>query len=412
MGPKKHFPAKRVLREVRSEVPRVALLMETSREVGRGILRGIERYVRQHGPWSIHVWPGDYQQVLPDTKSWGGTGIITRTMHPETAKSVLQSGLPLVAIDLSEEQKAQGAPFQNCSEVYIDTFRVGVVGAEHLMQQGFGHYAFVGEVNNVSWSRLRRVGFAQRLEESGFAFYDYPTPRLSGRNWGKEVHRLGHWLRSLPKPIGLMAANDVRGRQVIEACYYYNIEVPLEVAVLGVDNDQLICNLCDPPMSSIAIDTETGGFRAAEILDILMQRERKTRKKNRFSLPPMKFTIQPTGVVSRRSTEFWAVKDECVIQALRFIHINASLPLTVDQVVNHLNVSRRTLEMRFQQHLRRSILSEINRLRLERIKLMLGDRSMTVAEIAFACGFETEAYLCRFFRKATGHTTSEYRKQL
>jgi LacI family transcriptional regulator len=204
----------------------------------------------------------------------------------------------------------------------------------------------------------------------------------------------------------------MRGRQVIEACYRFNIDVPREVAVLGVNNDQLICNLCDPPMSSIAVDIETGGFRAAEMLDNLMHREKTRRVKSRFPYPPMKYAMQPIGVVSRRSTEFWVVDDESVIEALKFIHINSALPLTVEQVVNHLNISRRSLEMRFQKHLHRSILSEINRYKLERIKLMLRDRSMNIHEISLACNFESEAYMCCFFRRETGQTMSEYRKEL
>jgi LacI family transcriptional regulator len=414
--PKKHPSADitgKIRSEIRSNIPRVALLVETSREVGRNILRGIDRYIRQHGPWAIHMWPGDTLQKLPDMKAWGGTGIIARIVHPEVEKAILKSGLPTVAIDLFDEKKIGGAAFHHCSEVYTDSVHAGIMGAEHLMQQGFKQFAFVGEVNDVTWSRQRRDGFIQRLKEAGLTCYCYPTPPPSCRNWGKELYRLGTWLLSLPKPIGLMAAMDVRGRQVIEACHHNSIDVPREVAILGVDNDPLICNLCDPPMSSIALDAETGGYRAAEFLDVLMQKMKKKQRapKNPFSLPPMRYAFQPTGVVLRRSTEFFIVEDELVIDALKFIRINATLPLTVAQVVHHLNVSRRTLEMRFQKHLHRSVLSEIIQQRLGRIKLMLNDNALTVHNIALACGFESEAYLCRFFRRETGQTMSEYRKK-
>jgi len=403
---------KRWRREIRSDVPRVVLLVETSREIGRGILRGIDHYIQQHGPWAIHLWPGDLLQKIPDLKSWNGTGIIARVMEPEVARAVLKSGLPTVAIDLFDEQKQPGTVFQHCSEVSIDTFRVGIMGAEHLIQQGFQRYAYVGEVNDVSWSRLRREGFMQRLTENGLTSYNYPSPPRSCRDWGKEKHRLGTWLLSLPKPIGLMAAMDVRGRQVIEACCHCNINVPEEIAVLGVDNDTLVCSLCNPPMSSIAIDAEAGGYRAAEFLDILMQREKTRRGKNRFSLPCLRYIISPTGVVLRRSTECFAVDDEFVVEALKFIRINALLLLSVDQVADHLDISRRTLEMRFQKYLHRSVLSEINRQRLEQIRLMLADRTMSIQEIADSCRFESAAYLCRFFRRETGQTMNEYRKRL
>jgi len=407
----KHQPLVCTRRKIRIDIPCVALLIETSREAGRGILRGIERYIRQHGPWVIHLMQGDYLQKLLDTKAWGGSGIIARTLHPDTANAVLKCELPTVAIDLHDEQKAKGAPFQNCSEVYTDNIHVGTLGAEHLIQHRLEQFAFVGEINDVSWSRGRQSAFIARLAEAGFPCTCYPPPPRIYRDWGKEVHRLGNWLLSLPKPIALMAAHDMRGRQVIEACYRFSIDVPNEVAVLGVNDDQLVCNFCTPPMSSIAVDTETGGFRAAEMLDNLMHREKKWRGKRCFPFPPMKYAMQPIGVVSRRSTEFWLVDDEIVIEALKFIHINSALPLTAKQVVNHLNISRRSLEMRFQKHLHRSILSEINRYKLERIKLMLRDRSMNIHDIALACSFESAAYMCCFFRRETGQTMSEYRKE-
>lgn len=399
-------------RNIRSNIPHVALLIETSREVGRRILQGIERYIRQHGPWAIHVWPGDLLQRLPDMKSWGGTGIIARIMYPEVEQAVLKSGLPTVAIDLFEEQKTSSGAFHNCSEVHVDTAQVGRMGAEHLIQKGFEAFAYVGEVNNVSWSRQRGSGFCQRLKESGFAAHCYPPPPKSNRDWGKEMHRLGAWLLALPKPIGLMAVMDLRGRQVIEACYHYDINVPNEVAVLGADNDQLVCNLCAPPMSSIALDAETGGYQAAKFLDIMMQECERSGKTVQFSMPPMRFAIQPLGVISRLSTELLKARDELVVAALKFIHINASLPLTVAQVASYLDVSRRTLETRFQKHLNTSVHAEIIKSRLARVKSLLYEKNMSIHEIAQACGFESETYLYRFFKRETGQTLSQFRKSL
>ncbi|MGL4941588.1 MAG: substrate-binding domain-containing protein [Thermoguttaceae bacterium] len=395
----------------RSDIPRVALLLETSREVGRGLLRGIDHYIRRHGPWAVHVWPGDLLQHLPDMKVWGGTGIIGRVMYPEVEHAVLKSGLPFVAVDLFEEQKGKQGPFHNASEVYVDTVQVGRMGAEHLLEYGFVHFAFVGEVNNVSWSRFREIGFRDRILAERKDVSCYPTPPKSSRNWGRELHRLGNWLEALPKPVGVMAAMDIRGRQVIEACFHSGLAVPDEVAVLGCDNDQLICSLSDPPMSSIALGVEEGGFQAAAILDKLMRWCSENPNRTLRKSPVYRLPIAPLHVVRRRSTHFRAVTDSLVADALEFIEIHGNSPVTVTQVADRLDISRRTLEMRFKTVLGHSVLEEINRVRLANIRSFLSETTMPIREIAEICGFVSESYLYRFFLRETGQTMNQFRKK-
>lgn len=393
---------------IRDDIPRVALLIETSREVGRALLRGVENYIRLHGPWAVHVWPGDLLQHLPDMKSWRGTGIIARIMYPEVEQTVLKSGLPTVAIDLYDEQKEPNGICRGLSEVFVDTYHVGRMGAEHFLEKGFSNFAFVGEVKNVSWSRHREKGFCDRLNEAGFPCYRYKAPGRHTQNWGKELHRLGNWLLSLPKPIGLMAAMDIRGRQVIEACQYYGIRVPEEIGILGVDNDQVVCRLCDPPMSSIELDAEAGGFQAAAILDNLM---RHVEKNDRTPHEIRRHPIKPLQVVQRRSTERRSISDSLVTEAIRFIKINAAHPLSVSMVVRHVDVSRRTMELRFKRQVGHSVLDEINMARVERVKSFLIETDMTIAEIAETCRFDSETYLYRFFRRMTGETMNSFRRE-
>lgn len=381
--------------------PRVALLVETSREVGRAILSGIERYARLYGPWTFHLFPGDLVQQLNDVQTWDAMGIIARIETPEVAQVILNQGLPTVALDLYEDQKSASGAFRNTSEVCVNSYEVGRVAAEHLLERRFDQYAFVCEVNNVLWSKERERGFGQVLGRAGYDYYRY-TPSRKSIPWGEEIPELGRWLESLPKPVGLMAAMDVRGRQVIAACQEAGIRVPEDVAVLGVDNDPLLCKMCSPRMSSVILDSENGGYQAARILDGLMKgriREKKT------------FLINPTGIASRESTERSKISDPLINQAIRFINLNSMIALSVQEVVNHVGSSRRLLEIRFQNVLGRSILQEISRARLDRVKQLLEKTDLKVREIADVCEFGTDGYLCRFFHRETGQTISEFRTQ-
>ena len=272
--------------------PRVALLIETARGYGRGLLRGIVKYARLHGPWSFYVTPGDFEQFLPKMRQWGGTGIIARVETPQIARAILDSGLPTVALDLSEMQLKPDNPLSRLSEIASDSHGAAEVAAEHLLERGFRHYAFVG-VHDRIWSKRRQEGFCGRIGEAGFEVHVYKTPKLKrDREWYREQAVLTDWLKTLPKPIGLMACNDDRGREVIEACRAAEFVVPEEIAVLGVDNDELLCELADPPLSSVAMNVSLGGFEAAALLDLMMRR--RYRK-------PRRLLVEPLRVIQRRS---------------------------------------------------------------------------------------------------------------
>ncbi len=380
-------------------IPRVALLVETSREVGRSILSGIERYARLYGPWAFHLFPGDLAQQIENVKTWDATGIIARIETHEVAQTILESGLPVVGLDLYEEHKAPGHPLRNICEVSVNSTAVGKMAAEHLMELRCENYAFVGEIHDVLWSREREESFCRTLYWAGFRCFRY-KPYRKDLAWTDEIHELARWLQELPKPVGLFAAMDVRGRQVIAACQEYGIRVPEDVAVLGVDNDPLICRLCSPRMSSVILDSETGGYQAALILDGLMRG--KLHEK-------VSFHINPIGIAGRESTERPPFDDPMVNEALRFIRQNSMIALSVQEVANYVRVSRRVLETRFRRIVGQSVLENICAQRLERVKQLLLKTDMKVSEIAEACEFGTDGYLSRFFRRESGMTISEFR---
>jgi LacI family transcriptional regulator len=386
-----------------ARTPKVALLIETARGYGRGLLRGIVRYARLHGPWGFYVTPGDFAQVLPRMRLWGGTGIIARIETPRVARAILASGLPAVALDLSEEQLRPDNPLSRLSEVASDSHGAARLAAEHLLERGFRHYAFVGLPGRI-WSERRQESFCARIRAAHFEPQVYVPPKARrDRRWEREQPVLVRWLRQLPRPVGLMACNDDRGREVLEACRAAGLQVPEEVAVVGVDNDELLCELADPPLSSVALNAEAGGYRAAALLD------RMTRGRAR---KPCRLTVEPLHVVTRRSTEIVALDDPVVAKALHFIHDHAGQPIGVGDVVEELLISRRALEMRFKKVVGRTLLGELQRVRLERAKRLLLETDLALPQVAEAAGYSSASYLTQVFRQEIGQTPARYRRHV
>ncbi|NQT39356.1 MAG: DNA-binding transcriptional regulator [Planctomycetes bacterium] len=383
-----------------SGVPKVALLIETSRGYGRALLQGIVRYGRLHGPWAFYVTPGDFEQALPKMEQWGGTGIIARIETPKVARAILATGLPAVALDLSDRQRKRDNPLSKLCEISSDSYQAARMAAEHLLERGFGHFAFVGLPDRV-WSKRRKESFCRRIAEAGFRTNVYVPPRRKrDREWGSEQTIMAKWLAELPTPIGLMACNDDRGREVLEACRAARFDVPEQVAVVGVDNDTLLCELAAPPLSSVAMNAERGGYEAAQLLDRLMCGRRGKRQR---------IVVEPLHVVTRRSTDVVAMADLDVAAALRFIHDNAHRPIQVTDAVKITGLSRRALEIRFQQTLGRSIHAEIQRAHLERAKRLLLETDLPMPDVAEGSGFGSASYLGVVLHKQLGMTPARYR---
>ena len=322
----------------------------------------------------------------------GATGVIGALYDPRIAESVLASGLPVVAMDLTDEQLAEGSPFSRLSEIRPDSHKAGRLAAEHLLERGFRNFGFCGYPTE-NWSRRRQEGFFQRLQEAGFDCDIFQPHRKKPRlPWPQEQPELTAWLRPLAKPLGVMACNDRRGHHLIEACSLGGMHVPNDVAVVGVDEDHLLSELSSPPLSSVALDAVKGGYQAAELLDGMMSGE---TKKQQLML------VDALWVVSRLSTDVMAVEDRDVAAALRYIRDNGRRPIGVGDVVKYSAVSRRVLEMRFQRSVGRSIREEIERVRVGWVKELLIETDLPMSKIANNTGFTRQNYLSAVFRRAT-----------
>lgn len=255
-----------------------------------------------------------------------------------------------------------------------------------------------------SWSKRREREFALQLQKSGFVPHIYQPPeKPADRIWEREQTLIVEWLRKLPKPVGLFACNDDRGREVLEACRLMNLRVPEGIAVLGVDNDEVFCGLAYPPLSSVALNGETAGYRAAELLDGMM---------HGLIPKPRRIQVEALGVVTRRSTDIVAVEDEDVASALQYIHREQGRNISVESVVQEVAVSRRNLEKRFRDTIGRTILEEIQITRLERAKRLLLETTYPVSKVAELAGFGTTGYFIQFFQNRVGKTPRKYRTEL
>lgn len=285
-----------------------------------------------------------------------------------------------------------------------DSVGAAEIAAIHLLEKKFVHFAFAGYYQQI-WSDIRMEAFTGIIEQNGHSVHQYPLPIVKGQliSWEKEERFLARWLSDLPKPIGIFACNDQRGREVLDACHLADIPVPEKVAVIGVDNDEILCDLSFPPLSSIALNAEKGGYLAAKILDEMM---------NGREVPLEKITVEPLWVVERRSTEMVAIDDSDIAAVLRYIHANANLPFSIEEMVQKISVSRRNLEIRFRRALGRTILQEIQKVRIERAKRLLQETDYSMPKIALAVGFQTASYLIQIFRKTVGITPRKYRAQL
>jgi LacI family transcriptional regulator len=385
------------------DIPKVALLVETSRGIGRELLRGIARYSSLNGPWCFHISPGDFKQAVPQIKQWGGTGIIARIPDENSAKAILKAGVPTIALGLKDEQLLANNPLSKLSEISSNAMDVAKLATEHLLECGLENFAYIGSEDR-GWARRREVAFYNILSARGYQPFIYRQPHgVAGRTWEREQVFMADWIGALPSPIGVFACDDDRGREVLEACVLAGRRVPDEVAVVGVDNDEVFCELSDPSLSSISLNAFGAGFRAAELLDGLMKK--KVRK-------PRRILIEATGVVCRRSTDTVAIDDAQLVTAIQFIRRTNGKTISVDHVVREAALSRRALEKRFRESLGRSVHEEIQLARLKSAKRLLIETEYPISKCAKIAGFKTTGYFIQFFVKWVGKTPRRYRYEM
>jgi len=383
------------------ERPHVLLMVETSIAYGRGILRGVNRWQQTHRRWSMYLEQHELAAPPPDWLSrWRGDGVLCRVTTPRVAGLLRAGGLPVV--DLNDLHEDLGFV-----HLWSDHRDIGRLAADHLLERGFRTLAFCG-FSDQRWSRLRREGFAARAAGAGLdvAVHESDWFGPAAPAWEESQETLRRWLGGFPPPVGVMACNDLRGQHVLDAARRGDLAIPEQVAVIGVDDDALLCELCDPPLSSVRPDPEEIGYRAAELLDGMMTGCRRGRR------PPVReLRIPPLGVTTRQSTDILAVADPIVAAVLRLIRERGCNGLTMREVVAAAGMSRSSLERRFRDIVGRTPQAEIRNAQMKRVRELLAETDLSLERIADLVGFSQASYLSHAFKRETGETARDYRRR-
>ena len=362
------------------------------------MLKGISQYERTHQPWAAFL--DDEARAENDPrwlrkKKW--QGVISRHTTPTLVQTCAELKLPLV--DLNDTPLFPGVP-----KIRPDNVGMGHLGAEHFVERGYRNFGFCGFINN-GWSRERRDGFVEGLSLVGRTchIFDVEYPGDLTPFWdAKQISVLSTWLRSLPKPIAIMASSDMRALQVISAAQEAGLLVPEQVAVLGVNNDTIRCDLAYPRLSSVAPNAFQSGYQAAELLDNLLKGGQPDA---------MDIRIEPMGVAERHSTDILAIDDKNVAAALSFIREHACRGINVDEVLRPACASRSQLEKKFRRCLGRSPQAEIRRVQVAKIRQLLIETDFPLKKIAELTGFEYVEYMCVVFKRLTGDSPGLCRKK-
>lgn len=375
----------------------VALVIETSNGYARGILHGIRDFLNKEPGWSIFLAEHSRHETVASLfDDWDGDGVIARIETDTIARLVRKMNLPTV--DVSAARLIRGIPW-----VETDDEAIATLAFDHLVSCGLRNFAFFGDPA-YNWSKWRCEYFEATVKKEGMAFYLYNLPERSDPNphWYNERKRLLDWLSALPKPVGIFACYDACGQQLLEVCRYSGLKVPDEVAVIGVDDDELLCDLSHPSLTSISLNARRTGYLAAMLLDRMMSGEASREQK---------YSIKPIGVEKRVSTDLVAVTDPLVAKAISYIREHYMENLQVEDLLKVVPLSRRVLESRFRRLLNRTPHEEIVRVRVEYLKKRLAKSGDQLSLIADEMGFPYPEYLSVFFKKETGMTPSEYRNE-
>lgn len=381
-----------------SSIPHVALLIETSRSHGRGLLNGIRQFIAENEEWSVFLMPRSLDSQIPDWISrWKGDGILSRTTSQEMADAITASGIPTV--ELRSTKLKHSFPFLG-----IDNRAMGRMVAEHFLERGIRHFG-VYEIGIEVYFEERRDNYIQTIEEAGFevSVFSGAEDSEAPREWEKHQEQMANWVRGLPKPVGIMACTDQLGFWLLDACDRAGISVPDEVAVVGVENDEILCMMARPPLSSVAFNSARIGYEAAALLSRLMKGE---------PAPQEPFMIDPLGIVTRQSSDVVAVDDPDLARALRFIRENACRGIQVADILKQVPLSRTALERQMKAAIGRSPKAEILRNQLERAKELLASTELSLAQISERVGFRHAQHFSTIFKEKLGETPGAYRAKM
>ncbi|WP_300598401.1 DNA-binding transcriptional regulator [Niabella sp.] len=379
---------------------RILLLIDHSSKFSRKLLRGMVKYSKDNGPWLFYRLPTYYKNlygeegVLKLAREWKADAVIAQADLNDIGY-LKELGIPVII----QNYKERSDYFSNLTGDYRGT---GVMAARFFIQRRYRNFAFYGS-RNVVWSIERAEGYKAEVEKYGGRFYYFETEHLNEEQWGSDHEELDKWLMSLPKPVALFACDDYFALQVSDICKINNILIPEDVALLGVDNDDLICNFSDPSISSIELDVERGGYEAGRLLHKLVLKERTK---------PCNIIVNPVRIELRQSTEKYNLSNEYIREVVQYIEASFTTPISVDALIRRVPLSRRNLETKFKDSMGISLYQFILKQRIEYLAdLLLANPALSLLELAIRSGFSDCRNLSRTFKKFKGYTPTAYLKK-
>ena len=378
---------------------KILLLTDFSSGYSRNLLKGIVRYSKEVGNWSFQRMPLYYRMLYGENgvvewaKKWQADAIIAQ-LTDVNIELLNDLNIPIIVQNYRDRNKA-------VSNLTGDYFNTGVMAAKFFLNRGDRNFAFYG-FKGAIWSRERADGYSHEIEKQGYKLAVLENDNKDKEEWSYNHTVLGNWLQSLPKPVALFACDDHFALQISETCNVYNINVPDDIAILGVDNDDLLCNISDPPLSSIVLDVENGGYNAGKLLHQLITKE---------ITEPFNIVVNPLIIERRKSTEKYAVSDKNIRTILNYIEKNYANHLSVEELVKQVPLSRRVLEKKFKEETGESLYQYIQNYRIDQFTRLLITTDYSLFEAALQSGFENYKNVSRVFRKYKLLSPAEYRKR-
>jgi len=330
--------------------------------------------------------------VLDWAKKWNADAIIA-LLSDVNVELLNDLNIPIIVQNYRDRN-------QSVSNLTGDYFGTGVMAARFFLNKGYRHFAYYGFKGSV-WSRERADGYREEIEKHNYNLYLFEDIPRDKEEWSYNHTELARWLRELPKPIALFACDDQFALRISETCNIHNISIPDEIAILGVDNDELLCNISDPPLSSIIVDAVNGGFRAGHLLHQLIKKE---------ITAPMDIVVQPLMIENRGSTDKYAVSDKHIQHILQYIEKNYANTISVTDLVKQVPLSRRVLEKKFKEETDDTLYQYIQNRRINHFIRLLLTTNESLADIALQSGFDSYKNVSRVFKKYTSYSPAEYRK--
>jgi LacI family transcriptional regulator len=377
---------------------RVAVLVDTSTGWGRRLIEGVNSFAQKQGNWRLWIEPSSRAEATKLPAEWQGDGIIARVVSEPMARSLLATRLPVV--NVSGIQLKSSGSFPRITTRYDAAAKLA---AEHFIERGFTNFAYIGPLN-LSYVRDHFNSFLNVLTHEHHACfsYDYRPGTSSHTTWRKQLQTLADWLTALPKPVGILTWGTTPGIHVLEACGDAGLAVPDEVAVLGGDDDILLCSAAHPPLSGIVTASERIGYLAAETLRTMIDGSQPAQTH---------VEVDPLSIATRQSTDVLAIGDRDLRQAVVFLRENACKPITIERILANVPVSRRSLERMFRQTFGRTPGEEIRRLRMMRCRELLAQSDLPIPQVAAQCGFASPEHLATLFKREHKVTPLKYRSR-